>query len=233
VRIRNWIVAGLSVAALVGGVGWAWAYTGQPDVAPSTATTVTPPKANDTSHSQSQRRVDQPPITEIPEYAQEPSPPSVSITCPTDGYGNKIYFGGEWEVFTQRATVAIDYGDGRSYKTSRLSYFDSAYWHTYRSPGTFTVRIVLTDAAGQSASDSCVASVLPEPTYIPPSYNPPSYNSPSYDPPRLPNGHIDHDWPTFPGPGSSSRPIQPYPALPGDPNDRDGDGVACEYGCKD
>jgi hypothetical protein len=222
VRIRNWIVAGLSVAALVGGVGWAWSDTGQPDAAPSTTTTVTPPKVNHKSRPQS------PPITEIPEYAQEPSPPLVSITCPPDSYSNKIYFGGEWEVFTPRATVAINYGDGRSYKTSRLSYFNSAYWHTYQSTGTFTVRIVLTDAAGQSASGSCVVSVLPEPTYIPPSYNPPSY-----DPPRLPNGHIDHDWPSFPGPGSPSRPIQPGPALPGDPNDRDGDGVRCEYGCKD
>jgi hypothetical protein len=31
---------------------------------------------------------------------------------------------------------------------------------------------------------------------------------------------------------SSPRPIQPYPALPGDPNDRDHDGLACDYGCK-
>jgi hypothetical protein len=30
---------------------------------------------------------------------------------------------------------------------------------------------------------------------------------------------------------SSPRPIQPYPALPGDPNDRDHDGRACESGC--
>jgi hypothetical protein len=32
--------------------------------------------------------------------------------------------------------------------------------------------------------------------------------------------------------GSASRPIQPYPASFGDPNDADHDGVACEYGCK-
>jgi hypothetical protein len=30
---------------------------------------------------------------------------------------------------------------------------------------------------------------------------------------------------------SSPRPIQPYPALPGDPNDRDHVGRACESGC--
>jgi hypothetical protein len=30
---------------------------------------------------------------------------------------------------------------------------------------------------------------------------------------------------------SSPRPIPPYPALPGDPNDRDHDGRACESGC--
>jgi hypothetical protein len=29
----------------------------------------------------------------------------------------------------------------------------------------------------------------------------------------------------------SPRPIPPYPALPGDPNDRDHDGRACESGC--
>ena len=220
-KIRNWIVTGISVAALVGVVGWAWTDRGQPDTTSPTPTTVRPPKVNHKSHSQS------PPITEIPEYAQTPSRPSVSITCPPDGYGNEVSFGGRWEIFTPRATVAINYGDGRSYKTSRRSYFNSAYRHTYHTTGTFTVRIVLADAAGQTVSDDCIVTVLPEPTYFPPSQYPPSY-----DPPRLPNGHLDHDWPSFPGPGSSSRPIQPYPALPGDPNDRDGDGVACEYGCK-
>ena len=30
---------------------------------------------------------------------------------------------------------------------------------------------------------------------------------------------------------SSPRPIQPYPAWPGDPNDRDHDGRSCESGC--
>jgi hypothetical protein len=54
----------------------------------------------------------------------------------------------------------------------------------------------------------------------------------SYDP--VPDdGSYDHDWPADPGPGDPSAGIpNPYPALPGDPNDRDGDGVACEYGCK-
>jgi hypothetical protein len=61
--------------------------------------------------------------------------------------------------------------------------------------------------------------------------------SPGYGPSPSPGpwpapGYHDHDWPSDPGPGSPSRPIQPYPATPGDPNDRDGDGVACEYGCK-
>jgi hypothetical protein len=78
--------------------------------------------------------------------------------------------------------------------------------------------------------------------YVPPA-NPDPPPSPSYVPPpiypipgRTPGGNIDHDWPTNPGPGCpgcTDRPIQPYPAPPGDPNDRDGDGVACEYGCKD
>jgi excalibur calcium-binding domain-containing protein len=67
----------------------------------------------------------------------------------------------------------------------------------------------------------------PSPSYVPP----PSYPTPG----RTPGGSIDHDWPTNPGPGCpgcTDRPVQPYPAPPGDPNDRDGDGVACEYGCK-
>jgi hypothetical protein len=50
--------------------------------------------------------------------------------------------------------------------------------------------------------------------------------------PRTRYGTYDHSWPSDPGPGSASRPIQPYPASPGDPNDADHDGVACEYGCK-
>lgn len=50
--------------------------------------------------------------------------------------------------------------------------------------------------------------------------------------PRTRFGTYDHSWPSDPGPGSASRPIQPYPAFGSDPNDADGDGVACEYGCK-
>jgi excalibur calcium-binding domain-containing protein len=71
---------------------------------------------------------------------------------------------------------------------------------------------------------------VPSPTPEAPTYSPP----PIPDHWRTPGGNIDHDWPTNPGPGSSDpdRPIQPGPAFPGDPNDADGDGVACEYGCK-
>jgi hypothetical protein len=75
--------------------------------------------------------------------------------------------------------------------------------------GPFTVRIVLTDAAGQTVSDDCIVTVLPEPTYLPPSQYPPSD-----DPPRLPNGHIDHDWPSFPvraRPPAQSSHILPSP----------------------
>ena len=39
-------------------------------------------------------------------------------------------------------------------------------------------------------------------------------------------------WPNDPGPGSATRPIQPYQAFGNDPNDADVDGVSCEYGCK-
>ena len=142
-RIRNWIVACFSVVALValvGGVGWAWSDTGQPDTAPTTTTTVTPPKVNHKSRPQS------PPITEIPEYAQEPSPPSVSITCPPDGYGNEVSFGGKGRRSSHqrrpsRSTMEMAAPD----KTSRRSYFNSAYRHTYHMTGTFTVRIVLTE----------------------------------------------------------------------------------------
>jgi hypothetical protein len=38
--------------------------------------------------------------------------------------------------------------------------------------------------------------------------------------------------PSPPGYGGSARPVPPYLAAPGDPNDRDHDGLACEYGCK-
>jgi hypothetical protein len=155
--------------------------------------------------------------------------PKVSIKCPPgSGPPGRVDFGFEWEVWTKQARVTITYGDGKRYSTTQLKHFDSAFWHDYTEPGTFTARVALRDATGQTASDSCSIRIV-SPTYVPPRYEPPSY---PYDPPRLPNGHIDHDWPTFPGPGSSDRPIQPYPAPPGDPNDRDGDGVACEYGCK-
>ena len=50
--------------------------------------------------------------------------------------------------------------------------------------------------------------------------------------PRTRLGTYDHSWPSDPGPGSASRPIQPYSAFGSDPNDADGDGVACEYGCR-
>lgn len=45
-------------------------------------------------------------------------------------------------------------------------------------------------------------------------------------------GTYDHSWPNDPGPGSATRPIQPYQAFGNDPNDADVDGVSCEYGCK-
>lgn len=45
-------------------------------------------------------------------------------------------------------------------------------------------------------------------------------------------GTYDPSWSLDPRPGSATRPIQSYPATWGDPNDADGDGVACEYGCK-
>jgi hypothetical protein len=216
------VIVGCLLAAIAAmGVGL---LIGPEASAPAATRPTLPPVAAD-DNKVDQADTPSPPSTEIPEYAQEPPRPSVTITCPPDGYGNKVTFGGGWEVATPEATMRINYGDGRTYKTSRFAHFKSAYWHTYQTPGTFVVKIVLTDSAGQSDSDSCTVRVLPEPTYVPP-YDPPSY------PGRLPGGGIDHDWPTNPGPGSPSRPIQPYPAPPGDPNDRDGDGVACEYGCQ-
>jgi hypothetical protein len=169
-----------------------------------------------------------PPVSQPSATQPMPERPSATITCPATAYLGRVEFGGRWQVHTRTARLSISYGDGKSYQTRRLEHFDSAYWHDYAMPGTFHVAIALTDGAGQSASDSCSVSVRAKvPTYVPP----PIAQPPSY--PRLPGG-IDHDWPTNPGPGSSDpdRPIQPYPAPPGDPNDRDGDGVACEYGCK-
>ncbi len=175
------------------------------------------------------------PVTTKP----KPPRPMVTITC-HDSYPGRVTFGGEWEVHTRTARLSIDYGDGKRYQTRRLADFNSAYWHDYRAAGTYLVRIVLTDGAEQTDSDACTLRVHsrynPPPIvqpYDPPDPQPPTYQPPSYQP-RTPGGSLDHDWPSNPGPGSNdpSRPIQPYPAAPGDPNDRDGDGVACEFGCK-
>jgi hypothetical protein len=50
----------------------------------------------------------------------------------------------------------IDYGDGHQYVTHDQASADrDAYWHVYNSPGTFTVRAWVKNAAGQTGSGTC------------------------------------------------------------------------------
>jgi nucleoid-associated protein YgaU len=85
--------------------------------------------------------------------------PTVVISCNPDNYATEVHFGGDWDFSTSTATLFIDYGDGRSYTTSHIPYFRSAYRHSYRSTGNFLVSIRLTDGRGNVATDSCATGV--------------------------------------------------------------------------
>lgn len=77
----------------------------------------------------------------------------MAITCPGAGTRGAVTFG-----HTVRAaapyTVAIDYGDGRSYANDDR-HLSSVFSHTYASAGSFDVSARLTDAAGRSVEATC------------------------------------------------------------------------------
>lgn len=70
--------------------------------------------------------------------------------------------------------MAIDYGDGDHY-TNDSQHLDAIFAHTYQAAGSFTVTAVVTDAAGQTASATCLY------TWAPPAPPPPPVTTGSGD----------------------------------------------------
>jgi hypothetical protein len=77
----------------------------------------------------------------------------MTMSCPGAGTGAAPTFGHQ---ITAKApyTVAIDYGDGDRYSNDD-QHLKAIFGHKYRTPGTFTVGAVLTDATGQTSSATC------------------------------------------------------------------------------
>jgi hypothetical protein len=95
----------------------------------------------------------------VPTTARAARLPAVSISCPADfsveTHGLHAVFGGDRSFSTAGASLAIDYGDGRDYQTSYVPYFRSAYRHDYTAPGSFRVRIQVTDGNGHAGTATC------------------------------------------------------------------------------
>jgi uncharacterized protein DUF3761 len=78
----------------------------------------------------------------------------MAMTCPAGGSTASPVFGQQISA-TAPYTVAIDYGDGDRYSNDDR-HLSAIFTHTYKFSGNFAVSAVLTDAAGQATSTSCL-----------------------------------------------------------------------------
>ena len=90
--------------------------------------------------------------------------PQVAIDCGAPLVGNyssvKWTYGYNLQFQTGPLWATIDYGDGKIYSTAGTDKVKTkVFWHTYRKPGTFHVKVTIYDVgAHTSASASCVAT---------------------------------------------------------------------------
>jgi hypothetical protein len=84
------------------------------------------------------------------------TPPAalISMSCPSEGMNASPTFG---HLINAAApyTVVIDYGDGHVYRDDD-QHLAAIFAHTYDAAGTFTVKAVITDAAGRTAATNCL-----------------------------------------------------------------------------
>jgi hypothetical protein len=85
-----------------------------------------------------------------------PPAPTMSLTCPAGGFDASPEFA-EHISATAPYTVDIAYGDGDRYRNDD-KHLAAIFSHRYSLSGNFTVNAVLTDAAGQTTSASCLYS---------------------------------------------------------------------------
>jgi hypothetical protein len=76
------------------------------------------------------------------------------MTCPAGGTDASPTFGHQLTAVAPY-TVVIDYGDGDVYRDDD-QHLAAIFGHTYDSAGTFTVKAVLTDARGRTATANCL-----------------------------------------------------------------------------
>lgn len=84
----------------------------------------------------------------------QPAAPTIAMTCPADGSNASPVFAQQISA-TSPYTVVIDYGDGDRYSNDDR-HLSAIFTHTYKFSGNFPVSAVLTDAAGQTTSTSCL-----------------------------------------------------------------------------
>ena len=92
-------------------------------------------------------------------YSYSPPQASISLACP-DGprvfqeHSPRVEFGHTY-YFPDEATVSINYGDDKTYSTSKRNEIDSAFWHSYEGPGLYFVTVTLKAADGTETAASC------------------------------------------------------------------------------
>jgi PKD domain len=95
--------------------------------------------------------------------ATRPSdPPHVKLTCPgpIDAAAPvTVQFGLSGSGGAEPRRGDVDYGDGSGESGSIPRDVERLRTHLYRTPGTYVVRVDVTDAVGRSAFDSCIVVV--------------------------------------------------------------------------
>ena len=115
-----------------------------------------------------------PPEEETPgeddKYLYSPPQASISLACP-DGprvfqeHSPRVEFGHTYH-FPYEATVFINYGDDKTYSTSKRNEIDSAFWHNYEGPGLYFVTVTLKAADGPETAASCTLLLVEDPETI-------------------------------------------------------------------
>ena len=127
--------------------------TPAPVVSAPTSATPAPASAAPASTSAAPQAVVAAPITTTSQAPVLPPAPVLSVTCPAGGTVASPVFGQQISAAAPY-TVAIDYGDGEQYSHDD-QHLAAIFTHTYAAAGSFVVKAVLTDAAGQTATGSC------------------------------------------------------------------------------
>jgi hypothetical protein len=86
----------------------------------------------------------------------KPVAPVMLLSCPGAGTVASPVFGHRIAAAAPYSVV-IDYGDGDRY-TNTDQHLGAIFSHTYKTPGTFTVGALLTDATGQTTTATCAYS---------------------------------------------------------------------------